>query len=107
MESELFKENYMKAVLISHNQALSEEVEDILDSLDILGYTQWVEVNGRGSDTGEPHMGTHTWPSLNNVLLTVIPDEKVKGLLLKLSELNKKVEDQGLRAFVLNVEDTI
>jgi len=97
----------MKAVLISHNQALSEEVEDILENLDIKGYTQWVDVNGRGSDTGEPHQGTHTWPSLNNVLITVIPDEKVKDLLKKLSELNLQVEEQGLRAFVLNVEDTI
>jgi len=97
----------MKAVLISHNQALTEEVETILDNLNIRGYTQWIDVNGQGSDTGEPHQGTHTWPSLNNVLLTIIPEEKVKDLLRKLSELNKKVEDQGLRAFVLNVEDTI
>ncbi|MDO9256894.1 MAG: hypothetical protein Q7U54_15345 [Bacteroidales bacterium] len=97
----------MKAVFISHNQALTKEVEDILDNLFIRGYTQWIDVNGQGSDTGEPHQGTHTWPSLNNVLLTIIPDEKVKDLLKKLSELNKKVEDQGLRAFVWNVEDTI
>ncbi len=97
----------MKAVLISHNQALSEEVEDILDDLDIRGYTQWVDVNGRGSHSGEPHMGTHTWPSLNNVLLTITPDDKVKDLLSKLSELNLQVEEQGLRAFVLNVEDSI
>ena len=97
----------MKAVLISHNQALSEEVEDILDDLDIRGYTQWVDVNGGGSHSGEPHMGTHTWPSLNNVLLTITPDDKVKDLLSKLSELNLQVEEQGLRAFVLNVEDSI
>ncbi|MFZ2339731.1 MAG: PG0541 family transporter-associated protein [Bacteroidales bacterium] len=97
----------MKAVLISHNQALSEEIEVILDKLTIRGYTQWTEVNGRGSTSGESHMGTHTWPSLNNVLITVIPDEKVKPLLENLSELNQKDEELGLRAFVLNVESTI
>ncbi len=97
----------MKAVLISHNQALTEEVLEILDTLAIKGYTQWTEVNGEGSKTGEPHMGTHTWPSLNNVMLTIIPDEKVETLLEKLSELDKKVEDQGLRAFVWNIENTI
>lgn len=97
----------MKAVFISHNQALTEEVENILDNLAIRGYTQWIEVNGRGSNTGEPHMGTHTWPSLNNVFLSIVEDEKVKPLLKKLSDLNHDVEEQGLRAFVWNVEATI
>ena len=97
----------MKAVFISHNQALTEEVEDILDMLAIKGFTQWIDVNGRGSVNGEPHLGTHTWPSLNNALMTIIPDEKVSKLLEKLSELNKQVEEQGLRAFVWNVEQSI
>ena len=97
----------MKAVFISHNQALTEEVADILDMLAIKGYTQWTEVNGQGSNTGEPHMGTHTWPSLNNVWITIIPDEKLNNLLHKLSELNKNVEEQGLRAFVWNIEASV
>jgi nitrogen regulatory protein PII len=97
----------MKAVFISHNQAITEEIEDILENLAIRGYTQWTEVNGKGSESGEPHMGTHTWPSLNNALLTIIPDEKVSKLLDKLSELNKQVEEQGLRAFVWNIEQAI
>lgn len=97
----------MKAVFISHNQALTEEVEAILDNLAIRGYTQWIDVNGRGTNKGEPHLGTHTWPSLNNVLMTIIPDEKVPGLLEKLSALNRQVEEQGLRAFVWNIEQMI
>lgn len=97
----------MKAVFISHNQALSEEISEILDELAIKGFTQWIEVNGEGSRNGEPHMGTHTWPALNNVLLTIVPDEKVNKLLETLSELDKTVEDQGLRAFVWNIESAI
>lgn len=97
----------MKAVFISHNQALTEEVLDILNDLFIRGFTQWTEVNGQGSKGGEPHFGTHTWPSLNNTLLTIVPDEKVSCLLEKLSELNKRVEEQGLRAFVWNIEQTV
>jgi nitrogen regulatory protein PII len=97
----------MKAVFISHNQALTEEVEEILDNLAIRGYTQWTEVNGRGSENGEPHMGTHTWPSQNNVLITMIQDEKVNKLLEQLSKLNNQVEEQGLRAFVWNIEQMV
>lgn len=97
----------MKAVFISHNQALTEEIEDILDTLAIRGYTQWTEVKGRGSNSGEPHLGTHTWPSLNNTLITIIPDEKVSKLMEKLSILNNKVVEQGLRAFVWNIEQSL
>ena len=97
----------MKSVLITHNQSLTEEVQEVLDDLSIRGYTQWTEIKGRGSVKGEAHEGTHTWPELNHVHLTVVEDNKVDQLLEKLQALNHEVEEQGLRAFVWNVEKTI
>jgi nitrogen regulatory protein PII len=97
----------MKSVLIIHNQSLTEEVQEIFDDLSIRGYTQWTEIKGRGSVKGETHDGTHTWPELNNVHLTIIEDTKVDQLLEKLQAINNQVEEQGLRAFVWNVEKTI
>jgi nitrogen regulatory protein PII len=97
----------MKAVFIAFNQALTEKVDEILDELLIRGLTQWTEVKGRGSLSGEPHMGTHTWPALNNTVLAIIEKEKVKPLLNKLKELNDEVEDQGLRAFVWDIETSL
>jgi nitrogen regulatory protein PII len=97
----------MKAVFITYNQSLTEEVAEILDQLSIRGYTQWTDVQGRGSGNGEPHQGTHTWPSLNNAHLTIIEDEKVQPLLEKLQALNLEVEDQGLRAFIWTVETAV
>lgn len=97
----------MKAVFISYNQALTEKVDEILDELVIRGFTQWTEVKGRGSVKGDPHMGTHTWPALNNSILAIIDVEKVSPLLNKLGELNEEVEGQGLRAFVWDIEDAI
>ena len=97
----------MKAVFIAYNQALTEKVDEILDELVIRGFTQWTEVKGRGSVKGDPHMGTHTWPALNNSILAIIDMEKVSPLLNKLGELNEKVEGQGLRAFVWDIEDSL
>ena len=97
----------MKAVFISHNQALTEEVEIIFQKLSVRGFTQWTEVKGAGSISGDPHMGTHTWPSLNNSILAIVDDNKVKDLLKELYELNSEVEEQGLRPFVWNIEETI
>ncbi len=97
----------MKAVFISYNQSITEEVQEILDSLSIRGFTQWMEIKGRGSVSGEMHEGTHTWPELNNVHLTMVNDEKVNPLLEKLRILNREAEEQGLRAFVWNIENAL
>lgn len=97
----------MKSVFIAYNQALSERVEYILDKLNIRGYTQWVDVNGRGSVNGDPHLGNHTWPEINNSLITIVDDDKVDILLEKIQKLNKVNEEVGIRAFVWNIEKTI
>lgn len=96
----------MKAVMIIFNQANSERVEYMLDKLDIRGYTWFSEVKGRGSETGEPRMGTHTWPEMNSAVITIIGDDAVAGLLnavRKLDEVNKEV---GVRAFTWNIEQS-
>ena len=93
----------MKAIFIVFNQANTEKVEYIFDMMDIRGYTWWENVKGRGTEKGEPRMGTHTWPEMNSAALTVIPDEKVKELLdniRKLDDVNKEV---GIRAFVWDI----
>jgi len=95
----------MKAVFISYNQALSEAMDAILSRLHIRGYTKWENTMGRGSVNGEPHMGTHTWPSMNSSILTIIPDEKVEPLLETLRKLDSKTEQQGTKAYVWNIEN--
>jgi hypothetical protein len=44
---------------------------------------------------------------MNNAHLTIIDENKVPQLLESLKELNTKAEEQGLRAFVWNIENTI
>jgi nitrogen regulatory protein PII len=97
----------MKSVFIVFNQALTERVETILEHLGIRGYTRWVDVQGKGTNTGEPHLGTHTWPAMNSSVLTVINENEVEPLLNTLKKLNEKSEMQGLRAFVWNIETQI
>ncbi|SFE97993.1 PG0541 family transporter-associated protein [Thermophagus xiamenensis] len=94
----------MKTVFIVYNQALTERVEHILDKLNIRGYSRWPQVQGRGSINGEPHQGTHTWPALNEAVLTVVEDAKVEELMTLLRRLNDKAEMQGLRAFIWDAE---
>jgi len=97
----------MKAVFIAYNQALTDRVNSILDSNNIRGYTKWSDAHGRGTNGGEPHFGNHTWPATNSAILTIIEEEQVKSLMENLKKLDAKAEQQGLRAFVWNIEGMI
>jgi nitrogen regulatory protein PII len=97
----------MKAVFIPFNQAYEERLIVILDKLNIRGFTLWENVQGRGTKTGEPHYGNHAWPTLNSSILTIIPDERVDGLLEKINALDKETEMLGIHAFVWDVEKQI
>ena len=93
----------MKSVMIVYNQANNERVEYMLDTLGIRGFTQWEDVQGRGNQVGDPHRGTHTWPELNNAIMTVVEDDKVDELLRSVRKLDKRNEEVGIRAFVWDI----
>jgi nitrogen regulatory protein PII len=97
----------MKAVMIIYNQAHSSVVMEILDNCSVRGFTKWVDVQGRGSVKGEPHYGTHAWPSKNMATLAVVPEESVTPLIKELKEANNAAKDQGMRAFVWEAESVI
>lgn len=97
----------MKAVFIVYNQALTERVMQLLDKLNARGFSQWQDVKGRGSKTGEPHMGTHTWPAMNSAIMSVTDDLLAEKLLLGVNEINKTAEMQGIRAFTWNIEQSV
>ena len=93
----------MKAIMIIYNQAHTEKVEYMLDKLGIKGYTLWENVQGRGSNAGVPHMGTHTWPEINKSVLTVVEDDLVEKVLDKVKKIDVINEDVGIRAFVWDI----
>ena len=88
----------MKSVFIVYNQANNERAEYMLDTLGIRGFTFWENIQGRGHENGDPHRGTHTWPELNNAILTVVPDDRVDELLQAVRKLDKRNEEVGIRA---------
>ena len=97
----------MKSVLITYNQSFDERIIEVLDKQMLRGFTRWENVQGRGSKTGEPHYGSHAWPTLNTAVITVAEDEKVDKLLDTLRALDEETPRLGLRAFVWNVEKSI
>lgn len=97
----------MKAVFIVFNQANTERVEYLLDQLSIRGFSFFEDVQGRGTNGGEPRRGTHTWPEMNSAVITVVQDDQVHDLLQTIKKLDNRNKEVGVRAFVWNIEQTV
>ena len=97
----------MKALFIAYNQAYNQEIVELLEGLGQRGYTVWQEIGGRGSLDGEPHLGSHAWPTQNHALLSVVEDSLVAPIMAHLRDTDKANAKLGLRAYVLPVEDVL
>lgn len=96
----------MKAIFIAYNQAYYTEIVDILENNSCRGYTMWENVEGRGTKDGEPHLGSHAWPTMNNAMLVFVEDDRVGGILDSIAAKDRETPELGIRAFVWNVEKT-
>lgn len=93
--------------MITFDQAFYERIIEVLNRQGCRGFSYWEQLQGRGSKTGEPHYGSHAWPSMCSAIMTVVDDAKVDGLLEALHAMDKETEMLGLRAFVWNIEKSI
>ena len=94
----------MKGIFIAYDQAYNMEIADVLEELGCRGFTMWQDIAGRGGFSGLPHLGSHAWPTMNNAILTFVPDEKVDDILSRLKAMDEETPALGIRAFVWNVE---
>jgi len=97
----------MKSIFIAYDQAHHEHIIEALDKSGCRGFTSFGTVQGRGSVKGEPHYGSHAWPSLASAIITIVEDSKVEQVLARLRALDEEKPRLGLRAFVWNVEEQI
>ena len=89
------------------NQSMYDAVMDIMNDMELRGFTGWEELIGRGSKDGEPHLGNHAWPTMNSALISVMEDDKATEFLKRLKQLDENNGKQGLRAFAWPVTDSI
>lgn len=93
----------MKMVLIIYNEAIDDEVMEALEKCCIESFTKWQRVLGKGK-ISQPHLDTTIWPGANNVCMTVVDDNKVPAILTQVKNLRKTLGKEGIKAFVLPVE---
>jgi nitrogen regulatory protein PII len=94
----------VKLVLICYNEAIDREVFEALDDVDVEGYTKWTKVLGKGKTSG-PHLYSHVWPKANNVVATVVSEKAAATIFNKVREIRKKIGEEGVKAFMWEIED--
>ena len=95
----------MKLVMICYNEAMDDEITELLQQADVKGYTKWTKVLGKGQ-TSEPHLLSHIWPKANNVIAIAVEEDVAKIILEKVRDMKAKAGTVGLKAFMWEIDDT-
>jgi nitrogen regulatory protein PII len=94
----------MKMLMIVYNEALDDEVMDVLEKCCTPNYTKMLGVYGKGTSSGT-HLGNDIWPGRNNILYIACESEKAIKIFSEVKTIRKKLGKEGIKAFILPVED--
>lgn len=93
-----------KMVMVVYNEALDSEVMEILEGCKMKNYTKFTGVFGKGT-ASSTHLGTDIWPGKNNVLYVACDEKQGEQMLSCVRELRKKIGHEGIKAFILPIEE--
>ncbi|MFA6216650.1 MAG: PG0541 family transporter-associated protein [Candidatus Omnitrophota bacterium] len=94
----------MKMVMVVYNEAVDAEVMEVLGSCAMKNYTKVMGVFGKGSTSGT-HGGDDIWPGRNNILYVACDDKQAKQMVSCVKELRKSLGKEGVKAFLLPLEE--
>ena len=90
--------------MLVYNEAIDDEVVDTLEACAIKSYTKLTKVYGRGAASGT-HLGNDIWPGLNNILYAACSDDEAKRLIKSVRDVRRTLGKEGVKAFVLPLEE--
>lgn len=93
-----------KMAVISYNEAIDSEVMAILNECALKNYTKVLGAFGRGTTSGI-HLGNDIWPGRNNILCVACENQDAKKLLAKIKDARKTLGKEGIKAFILPIEE--
>lgn len=91
-------------VMISHNEAIDTEVMEILNECALKNYTKVLGAFGKGTTSGV-HLGNDIWPGRNNILYVACENQDAKKLFAKIKDARKTLGTEGIKAFILPIEE--
>jgi len=96
----------MKLLFIIYNAVIESKVMEELEKAKIKYYTKIPSLQGVGSHS-VPHLDSLIWPEVNHGLLIGIEEERKNGILNRMEKLKSQYEKEGLKVFVLPMEEVL
>jgi hypothetical protein len=96
----------MKLLMIFVDRAHADEVRDLLETMDVAGYSRFPNVTGKGL-TGHK-LGTRAFPGSSELFVTALGENRCDALVTRLERLkSERSEDEGLKVYCLNTEELL
>jgi nitrogen regulatory protein PII len=94
----------MKMLMVTYNEAIDAEVMEVLENCGLKNYTKITTAYGRGATSGT-HSGNDIWPGRNNILYVACDEKETRTIISCIKELRIKLGHEGIKAFVLPLEE--
>ncbi len=75
----------MKLLLIIYDSGIDESIDDIVEELDLPGYTKLTGATGCGGQGRK--LGSVVWPGTNNILYAALEEERIPPFVARLRQL--------------------
>ncbi len=93
-----------RMLIVVYNNILDTAIRELLDEMNICGFTEMEGVKGKGPRTGY-HLGTPVYPDLNNMLFIIEEGGIIQELAERLNTLKEEFPKEGLKLFTIPVEE--
>jgi hypothetical protein len=93
-----------KMAMIVYNEAIDDEIMEALAQCALKNYTKIMGVFGKGTTSGS-HLGNDIWPGRNNIILAACGPDDAKRLFSHIRKLRETLGREGVKAFLLPVEE--
>lgn len=94
----------MKMLMITYNEAIDDEVMDIVEKASVGSYSKVGGSYGKGKKSGT-HLGDEIWPGLNNILFIYCKEDSARKVIDELKMLRRELGHLGVKAFMWNADE--
>ena len=94
----------MVLMFIVYSNAVDEEIVEAVNR-HAPGYTKFLGVHGEGN--GDPHLGSHVWPGVNNCVMVAAENKAVDAISRDVAALKETFPGIGINIMVAQLKKMI